>query len=66
MNKRQYIAPGLTVVTFKVEQGFNASSNSTGYNPTSFLDMFTLTQEENYNAQAQENWNDGGNVFGSW
>ena len=64
MNKRQYIAPALTVVTFKVEQGF---ATSTGFQSTQFLDMFLLQQEEEYNDQAQENWHEGGdNLFDRW
>ena len=62
---RQYIAPTLTVVTFKVEQGFAGSNNPTGYNSTSFLDMFLLQSNNDYNDQAQENWHENGDLF-SW
>ena len=62
--KKQYIAPELTVVTFKVEQGFTASS-PTGFESTSLIDFFTLTQEADYNDQAQENWHESGDFF-SW
>lgn len=40
-NKKQYIAPELTVVTFKAERGF-ALSGPTGYKETGLLDMFLL------------------------
>lgn len=66
-DKKQYIAPALTVVTFKVELGF-ALSNPTGYQSTNMLDMFLLQSNDNYNNQAQENWheyNNGGDFF-SW
>ena len=61
--KKQYIAPALTVVTFKVEQGY---ATSTGLQSTSKLDLFTLAYEDDYNAQAQENWHESGNLFDSW
>lgn len=63
MRKKQYLAPELTVVTFKIEQGFTVSS--TGYQSTQMLDMFLLQSDEDYNDQAQENWHDGGDFF-SW
>lgn len=63
MRKKQYLAPELTVVTFKIEQGFTASS--TGYQSTQMLDMFLIQSNEDYNDQAQENWHDGGELF-SW
>ncbi|MBP5536435.1 MAG: hypothetical protein J6X62_06540 [Bacteroidales bacterium] len=58
MNKRQYIAPTLTVVTFAVEHGFAYSGIGLAQpNPNA---------PEDYNDQAQENWEDGGNLFGDW
>ena len=64
-NKKQYIVPELTSVTFEVEQGF---SGSIPYQQTSNLDLFPLSNETNYNSQAQRNWhqsNSGSNIF-SW
>lgn len=63
MKKKQYLAPELTVVTFKIEHGF--TNSSTGYQSTQMLDMFLLQSNEDYNDQAQENWHDGGDLF-SW
>lgn len=63
MKKKQYLAPELTVVTFKIEHGF--INSSTGYQSTQMLDMFLLQSNEDYNDQAQENWHDGGDLF-SW
>ena len=53
--KKEYVAPTLTVVTFKVEQGFTASTE------------FCLFQDIllNYNNQAQENWTVQDNSFGN-
>ena len=68
--KKQYIVPSLTVVTFKMEQGYANSTPS--YQSTGFLDMFTLTMEDGYNANAQENWHEydngsgSSNLFGGW
>lgn len=59
-NKKQYIAPELTVVTFKVEQGFYGS------NQQSIISLFSILPEQNYNQQAQENWQESGNYFGNW
>lgn len=70
--KKQYIAPQVTVVSFKMEHGYVLSGTPTGYSSTTSLDFFTLTSEEDYNSQAQENWSeyDNGNgsssLFGSW
>lgn len=60
--KEEYIAPSLTVVTFKTEQGF-ALSNGNGPD-NAFLGF--ISTEDNYNEQAQENWHEN-NLFGnSW
>lgn len=53
MNKKQYIAPTLTVVEFKMEQGYASS-----------LLRFTLEHDAYFNDQGQENWSEGGNLFG--
>lgn len=59
--KKQYIAPQLTVVTFKAEQGY---VNSTLTQTTIFL--YLLRTEGNYNFNsAQEEWKEGGNML-SW
>ena len=55
MNKKKYIKPELTVVSFKTEQGFASSGSIT----------FTIEQNELYNEQCQEKWTDGGNLFGN-
>ena len=58
MNKRKYTTPVLTVVEFKVEQGFaNSGIGLAQPNPNA---------PEDYNDQAQENWGDDGNLFGDW
>lgn len=64
-NKKQYIAPQLTVVTFKTEQGYAASGESTGYSSTVLLDLFLLKTNSDYNVQAQEKWTERGDLF-SW
>jgi hypothetical protein len=60
-DKKQYIAPQLTVVTFKAEQGY---ANSPQTRTAIFL--YLLQPEENYNVNsAQQNWIDGHDLF-SW
>lgn len=57
--KKEYVAPTLTVVTFKVEQGFASS----GFRLFQDLQLF----DGDYNDQAQENWTEQDNCFGnSW
>lgn len=54
--KKEYVAPTLTVVTFKVEQGFASSE----------IRLFQDLQLFNgYNDQAQENWTEDNNSFGN-
>ena len=53
MNKKQYTTPVLTVVEFKVERGYASS-----------MLRFSMEQETLFNDQGQENWNEGGNLFG--
>lgn len=60
---KDYIAPELTVVSFSSEQGFAVSGGPQG---SSFVDLFTLQDEQDYNSQAQQNWREGGNLFDSW
>lgn len=59
--KENYIAPELTVVTFKVEQGFNAS----GQCVQSLISLFCI-QEQEYNSQAQQNWHEENSIFENW
>ena len=67
--KKQYIAPLLTVVSFRVEKGYAES----GVLSTT-MNLFHEVELPNdyYNAQNQENWteyNDGNgssNLFGGW
>lgn len=59
--KEKYIAPELTVVTFKVEQGFNAS----GQGVQSLISLFCI-QEQGYNSQAQQNWHEENSIFENW
>jgi hypothetical protein len=61
MNKKEYIAPILTVVTFKVEQGY-----ATSYQSTTFLDLFTIEATQDYNDQAQENWHESSDFGDRW
>ncbi len=56
--KKEYVAPTLTVVTFKVEQGFTASTEF-----CLFQDL--LLFNDHYNEQAQEKWTVSDNDFGS-
>lgn len=61
--KKEYVAPTLTVVTFKVEQGFTAS---TEFRLFQDFQLFNEDYESRYNDQAQENWTtDQNNYFGS-
>ncbi len=63
MEKQKYIAPELTIVSFKVEQGFQAI----GVSLIERLDMFNILDEE-YNQQGQENWtqSDDGYFGSGW
>ena len=55
-DKKEYIAPVLTVVTFKTERGYAVSTVS----------LFHLQEGEDlFNEQSQENWTEEGNLFGS-
>ncbi len=58
--KENYIAPELTVVTFKVEQGFTASGNGM----QSLISLFCIQPE--YNSHAQENWQEENSIFENW
>ena len=60
--KEKYIAPELTVVTFKVEQGFNAS----GQGVQSLISLFCIQTEQDYNSQAQQNWHEENSIFENW
>ena len=61
--KRTYIAPMLTVVSFKIEQGFATSGTCT---MRLFQDADMAEINNDYNASGQENWyQDGNNLFGN-
>lgn len=58
--KKQYVAPELTVVSFKVEMGFSGSG-------TEKISLFHYLEDNDYyNAQNQENWYEETNFFDSW
>lgn len=59
MKRKKYITPTLTVVAFKAEQGFAVSGE------TKFLDLSIFESTQGYNDQAQQNWEESGNLF-SW
>ena len=67
MEMKEYIAPTLTAVTFKIEQGFALSN---GYGPqNAFLGLITMETdmaEDNYNSQGQENWHESTYFGNSW
>ena len=57
--KRQYTAPALKVVSFKVEQGFQSITYSVGVSTPE------PAPESIYNGQNQERWGtDNNNIFG--
>ena len=61
MKRKEYVAPVLTVVSFKVEQGFAMSGFAT-------MELFhDLEQDDLYNYNTPENWYEPEqNIFGSW
>lgn len=64
-SKKQYTAPELTVISFKVEKGFTNSSVSSTFN--FFQDLSQNSADQHYNSQCQQNWSngDGDSYFGS-
>ena len=61
--KKTYIAPQLTVVSFKAEQGYSLSAVSS---MLLFQDANLDAINDDYNDNNQENWNPGSsNIFGS-
>ena len=62
--KKEYIAPTLTVVSFKVEHGYAASG--LGLSLRLFQDQILFDQDFNpsYNTQAQEMWEEEDDYFG--
>lgn len=63
-DKKQYSAPELTVVSFRIEQGFGISDNK-----FHMILPGEITEGGNtYNNQGQQNWaaeqTPGGNIFG--
>lgn len=61
--KRTYIAPVLTVVSFKVEQGFTVSSVSENCTMRLFQNAELDIIDNGYNASGQQNWSQEGNHF---
>ncbi len=64
--KKEYIAPTLTVVSFKMEHGYAASGLTN--NLRLFLDQFEIDGNlaPGYNSYAQQKWEDEGDgYFGS-
>lgn len=59
--KKEYLAPTLTVVTFKSERGYASSIPS----EMSF-DHFSLLMVESSVNSNQESWTSEENLFGSW
>lgn len=58
--KKQYVAPQLTVVSFKVEMGFSGSA-------VEKLSLFHFLEvNDYYNAQNQENWYEQSSFFDTW
>ena len=65
MNKKEYTAPTLTVVTFKTERGYAASI--TGYGPNAtLLGLLSLNSDEGYNDQGQQNWHESDYFGDTW
>ena len=67
MDKKEYITPTFTVVSFKIEHGYALSYVGAGPN-NAFLGLIGLEQDiaEGYNAQGQQNWHQSEtNYFGS-
>ena len=60
--KKEYIAPTLTVVSFKMEQGYAMSSVRLFQDLILFGDDY---DDDYYNTQAQEIWEEDDNYFGS-
>lgn len=59
--KKEYIAPTLTVVTFKTEHGYALS----GLRMFQDQMLFEQDYDARYNSQAQENWSEDNSYFGS-
>ncbi len=64
--KKEYITPELTVVSFKVEMGFNASNTVNMQGGSNVVDPISGLSLFDDNAQEVWGWNDGGadNTFG--
>jgi len=57
MMKNKYIAPEITVVSFKNERGYFASSLRLTH---------AMEVDDDYNASNQEKWESGGSLFDAW
>lgn len=60
--KKEYIAPTLTVVSFKVEQGYSGSAEFRLFQD---FQLLRLNDDDDYNSQAQEIWSEDNSYFGS-
>ena len=60
--KKEYIAPTLTVVSFKVEQGYSGSAEFSLFQD---FQLLRLNDDDDYNSQAQEIWSEDNSYFGS-
>ena len=61
--KKEYIAPTLTVVSFKAERGYAASGNRS---ISTFLSLNFLDAGNDFNSQGQENWEEDNSFGSSW
>lgn len=59
-SKKQYLAPELTVVSFKTERGYALSGGDKG-----LFDFSRLEYEEGFNSQSQQDWHEESSFFGS-
>ena len=56
--KKQYVAPGLTVVTFKTERGYAAST------PLESLGLWESGESEQMETYETTNWHESGGFWG--
>ena len=63
-DKKEYIAPELTVVTFKTERGYAASAD--GAVKSAFIGLLSLSGESSYNTFGNENWTNDDALNSGW
>lgn len=66
MEKKEYIAPTLTAVSFRVERGYALSG---GFGPqNAFLGLIGMQadMDAGYNEQGQENWHESDYFGNDW